>query len=143
MEHLRLFFIPMLLVFWVTACDQSADTTGVNQEELELLSKVDSIPLDTGRYRFDLISAKAGGQSLGEKVDVLIDGKSIKIIYDGTGERLPFKKRELIDQGIILQHKSGNWIIGKDVRDKLLNEIGDCTGGPRIIDLKNKQFIIC
>ena len=54
-----------------------------------------------------------------------------------------FKQGDIIDKGIILKHKSGEWIIGKSRKDINANEIGGCSDGPREIDFKRKRFWTC
>ncbi len=96
-----------------------------------------------GKYVYDMAFAEYQGQSMGEKVSVIIDGNSIKIIYEGGGNLTSAKKGEIFDEGIIMKHKSGDWIIGKKKTDVDLDEIGGCTGGPAIIDFKNKKYWTC
>lgn len=48
------------------------------------------------------------------------------------------KEGDLIDRGIILQHKSGKWIIGQTLQDKNAKEIG--AAGPPILDFRKKQY---
>lgn len=109
----------------------SSDSQGVNE-----------IPLD-GRYRFDIAFAEWQGKSMGEKVTVVIYGDSIKIVYEGDGKLTLIGKGDVIDEGIIMMHKSGNWIIGKDRSQVELDEVGGCTGGPAIIDFKSKKYWTC
>lgn len=45
---------------------------------------------------------------------------------------------DTIDQGIILKHKSGKWIVGKTKKDKEAEDIG--IEGPAILDFINKQY---
>lgn len=99
--------------------------------------------LSNGTYRFDLAFAEWQGKSMGEKVTVIINRDSIKVIYEGDGNLTLAKKGEIMDEGIIMKHKSGEWIIGKDDSDKNIDEIGGCTGGPAIIDFRNKKYWIC
>ena len=79
---------------------------------------------------------------MGEKVTVVIQGDSVKVIYAGDG-KITAEKGEVLDEGIILKHKSGDWIIARGREDVNLEEIGGCTGGPSIIDFKNKKFWMC
>ena len=99
--------------------------------------------LSNGTYRFALAFAEWQGKSMGEKVTVIINRDSIKVIYEGDGHLTLTKKGEIMDEGMIMKHKSGEWIIGKDDSDKNIDEIGGCTGGPAIIDFKNKKYWIC
>lgn len=109
----------------------SSDSRGVNE-----------IPLD-GTYRFDIAFAEWQGKSMGEKVTVVINGDSIKIVYEGDGKLTLVGKGDVMDEGIIMMHKSGNWIIGKDKSQVELDEVGGCTGGPAIIDFKSKKYWTC
>jgi hypothetical protein len=102
--------------------------------------------LPNGTYRFDVAFAEWGGKSMGEKVTVVINGNSIQIFYEGDGAITGFTKGEkgqLWEEGIIMKHKSGVWIIGQKPSDTQLDEVGGCTGGPAIIDFKNKKYWIC
>jgi len=99
--------------------------------------------LPNGKYTFDIAFAEWEGKSLGEKVTIIINNSSIKVIYEGGGRLSQTKKGELIDQGTIMKHKTGVWIIGKKKSDTQLDEIGGCTGGPSIIDFKNKKYWMC
>lgn len=96
-----------------------------------------------GKYRFDIAFAEWEGKSMGEKVTVVINDKSIKIIYEGDGQLTQTKKGDIIDEGKIMKHKTGVWIIGKHPSDTQLDEIGGCTGGPAIIDFKDKKYWMC
>jgi hypothetical protein len=48
------------------------------------------------------------------------------------------KEGDIVDQGIILKHKSGKWIIGKTRKDVNAKQIG--VDGPPILDFKKKQY---
>lgn len=96
-----------------------------------------------GKYRFDIAFAEWQGKSMGEKVTVIINGHSIKVIYEGDGKLTLTKKGEILDQGEIIKHKSGDWIISSNPSDKDLEEVGACTGGPAIIDFKNRKYWMC
>ncbi len=105
-------------------------------------SKSDNIPTD-GKYRYDVAFAEWGGKSMGEKVTVIIKGGTIKIIYEGDGQMILKEKGEIIDEGKILKHKSGVWIIGTDEKDVNTEEVGGCSDGPRIIDFEKMKFWMC
>ncbi len=104
--------------------------------------KTSEIP-PNGTYRFDMAFAEFQGQSMGEKVTVVINGESIRIIYEGDGQLSQIKKGAIINEGKIMKHKTGVWIIGKNAADAQLDEIGGCTDGPAIIDFKNKKYWMC
>lgn len=96
-----------------------------------------------GRYRFEIAFDEWEGKSMGEKVTVVIDGHQVKVIYEGDGQLTLIKKGEIIDQGTIMKHKSGVWIIGNAISDIALDEVGGCSDGPSIIDFKNKKYWMC
>ncbi len=77
---------------------------------------------------------------MGAKVEVQIKGDSVFI---RNHQGLSGKKGELIDSGILVQHKNGDWIVAHSPDDKFEDEIGGCSDGPAIIDLKNKKFWLC
>ena len=101
----------------------------------------ESVPAD-GTYRFDMSFAEKKGQSMGEKVTLIIKGESIKVVYEGDGN-LKLVKGTVLEEGILLKHKSGLWIISHDKKDALLDQIGGCSGGPTVIDFKNKKYLTC
>jgi len=75
---------------------------------------------------------------------VIIDGEKIKVIFFGKGgAHSGLKNGDVIDEGIIMKHKSGSWIIGRKKSDVELDEVGGCTNGPREIDFENKIFWTC
>jgi len=100
------------------------------------------IPPD-GSYVFDIAFAEWDGKSMGEKVTIVIEGNYIQVIYEGNGNLTLTKAGEIIDEGQILKHTSGAWIITSNNTDIHLEEVGGCTDGPRIIDFKNKKFWMC
>jgi len=54
-------------------------------------------------------------------------------------ERRTFTKEgDIIDQGILLKHSSGKWIVGKSKKDISAKQIG--VEGPAIIDFKEKKY---
>lgn len=118
-------------------------------DSLILWKELSSINHDTneippnGTYQFDIAFAEWQGKSMGEKVTVIINDKSIKVIYEGDGKLTQMKKGDIIDEGKIMKHKTGVWIIGKHPSDIELDEISGCTGGPAIIDFKYKKYWFC
>ena len=71
---------------------------------------------------------------------VIIKGDSIKIYATKElSERITHtKENDLIEEGIILKHKSGKWIIGKSKNDKDAEEVGG--EGPPIINFTKKEY---
>lgn len=117
--------------------DQKDFQTSVESEKADS----NEIPPD-GKYRYDIAFAEWEGKSMGEKVTVIIQGDSIKIVYEGDGQLTQTKKGDIIDQGLIIKHKSGAWIIGTQ-SDTDVDVYGGCSGGPAIIDFKNKKYWMC
>ena len=96
-----------------------------------------------GTYEYKIAFAESPNMR-NNKADckVIINGNKIKVIYIGNNLS-GTKKGDIIDEGLILKHKSGKWIIGRKEADKELDEIGGCTDGPREIDFENKTFWMC
>ena len=107
----------------------------------QLDSDKNEIP-SNGTYQFDVAFAEWQGKSLGVKLTIIIKGDSAKVVYESHGS-LTAEIGEVIDEGIIMKHKSGQWIIGTDPKDKEIEEVGGCTGGPAIINFKEKKYWMC
>ncbi|MBS0646421.1 MAG: hypothetical protein JSR97_07490 [Verrucomicrobia bacterium] len=95
-----------------------------------------------GTYTYSIAFAEWQGKSLGATCTVIIKGDSITVIHNGKGN-LTGKKGDIIDAGIIMKHKSGKWIIGHNAKDKIADDIGGCSDGPRVIDFKRKKVWSC
>ena len=39
--------------------------------------------------------------------------------------------------------ESEQWIIGRKEEDRSLRDVGGCSGGPRVIDLRNRVYWTC
>ena len=126
----------------------SQTKTGVDVPETSTQQKQDirsnEIPPD-GKYLFDLKSAELTDEvSKSEKVSVIIKGNTIRVIYEGDGTgMITAEKGTVFEDGIIMKHKSGVWIIGTNQSDVQLDEICSCCDGPNIIDFKNKIYWTC
>lgn len=107
----------------------------------EIDSLTDSIP-PSGVYEYDMAYAEHMGQSLGVKLTIDILGDSIRVIYNGVGS-ISAKIGTVLDEGILMRHKSGVWIVGHKPEDANTDEYGGCSDGPMIIDFKNKRFWMC
>ena len=118
-------------------------TVEIGTETIDQINRAaDTIPPD-GTYRYDIAFAEWDGKTMNEKVTVEIKGDSVKVIYEGDGQLSGVKKGEVLDEGILKKHKSGQWIITHIESDVEIDEIGGCTGGPAIIDLEGKKFWMC
>jgi hypothetical protein len=71
---------------------------------------------------------------------VVIKGYSIKIFATKElAERITLiKENDLIEEGIIVKHSSGKWIIGKSKNDKDAEGVGG--DGPSIIIFTKKEY---
>ena len=71
---------------------------------------------------------------------VVIKGDSITVYAtkELSERRTYTKEDDIIDQGIILKHKTGKWIIGNTKKDKKVGHVG--VDGPAIIDFKEKKY---
>jgi len=114
----------------------------INWVEVKQKEKQKGVPKD-GNYSYDIAFAEWGGKTMGEKVMIVIKGNYIKVIYEGGGKLSFAKKGDVLEQGWIIKHKTGSWIIGKQNSDINSEEIGGCSNGPTIIDFKNKKYWTC
>jgi len=96
-----------------------------------------------GTYTYQIAFAEWNGKSLGATCSVIIKGDSVKVIHNGT-KSLTGNKGDIIDQGILLKHKlTGKWIIAHDRKDVDAIEVGGCSDGPSVIDIKRRRFWTC
>lgn len=149
---IKQFILPALLISVIYGCksDTSAletknaveisqDSTLINNE------KVDSSTLITEdiilRQSFTLKFAEWEGDEMDASCDVVITGDSIKVFNDGS---IPGKIGKIMEEGIIRIHTtSGKTIISHHPKDVNSKEIGGCSDGPTVIDLKNKIIWFC
>lgn len=94
-----------------------------------------------GTYIYTIAFAEWNGKSNGADCIVKIKGDSIWIFR--KGENITGKKGDMLDEGIIVKHKSGQWIIAHKKKDRNAKQIGGCSDGPRVIDFKKKKFWMC
>ena len=71
---------------------------------------------------------------------VEIRGDSVLVMYVRDETHELHERGEVMDRGQLVKHKSVEWIITIKVSDSELEEVGGCTGGPAIIDFKNKKY---
>ena len=108
---------------------------------LFLFTRLTGQALSNGAYKFKVAFDEWEGKSLGASCMVKIKGDSIVVINNGT---LSGKKGEIIESGILRKHlKTGKWIITHHHSDVYAKAIGECSGGPMVIDLKNKIVWLC
>lgn len=97
----------------------------------------------SGRYKMDVAFDEWQGKSMGVEVAVIIKGTAIQVVYEGVGSLSLTEPGDVIDEGQIMKHKSGVWIIATSVSDTELDDVGGCSGGPAIVDFKNGKYWMC
>ena len=99
--------------------------------------------LKNGTYLFSIRDAEYDGHPIVAKCKVIIKGEKIKVIYTDSSLTL-IKFGEVFDEGILLWHKrTKQWIIGHSKKDINAKEVGDCSDGPRVIDLRKRELWNC
>jgi hypothetical protein len=88
--------------------------------------------------------AEWDGRSMGTICTIDIKGDSITVIWGDVDLLDPEEKEPYpMVQGILKKHKSGAWIISESAGDENAPEIGGCSDGPYVIELKNRKFWTC
>lgn len=143
--------ISILNLFLLLSCqnnkvenERASDISNHTPKERDDSLKSTSFEMkDQKSETYKIASAEWQGQSLGATCEVLIKGDSVYVFDDGSisGKK---SKGGLIDKGIIRRHiLTGNTIITHDRADVHAEEIGGCSDGPIIIDLKKKIVWLC
>ena len=101
--------------------------------------------LPNGTYRFEIAFAEWDGKTMGDEVIVILnDGHiTLKISENSNSLWMYAKPGDVIEEGTLRKHQSGQWIISNDEKDIYLEEIGGCTGGPTIIHFENQTIEMC
>jgi hypothetical protein len=101
--------------------------------------------LPNGTYRFEIAFAEWDGKTIGDEVIVILnDGNiTLKISENSNSLWMGAKPGDVIEEGTLRKHQSGQWIITNDEKDIYLEEIGGCTGGPTIIHFENQTIEMC
>ena len=96
-----------------------------------------------GKETYTIVWDEWGPGVLESSCIVIIKGDSITVLHDGN-KGMTGEKGDVLDKGKIMKHKmSGEWIIGQSPDDVNAEEVGGCTGGPTVIEFKNKIFHGC
>ncbi len=99
--------------------------------------------LKNGTYKFSIRDAEYVSHPIVAKCKVIIKRDKIKVIYIDSSLTL-IKYGDIFDEGILMWHKkTKQWIIGHSKQDKNAKEVGGCSDGPRVIDLKKKEIWNC
>lgn len=119
------------------AATQNADSLGKNK------GQAGQLPYTDGVFRFEISYAGYLGKSFGDSVDLEIKSDSLRVIFRGESEVTTYKNGDLIEEGRLILHKSGQWIIGNAPSDAQVEEIGGCSGGPAIVDFIARKYKSC
>ncbi|MBW7871310.1 MAG: SH3 domain-containing protein [Flavobacteriia bacterium] len=96
-----------------------------------------------GKYTYSVYIAEFGFVTE-NAASVIIDNDKIKIISIRDDiQGMSYKKGDIIEEGTIMLHKSGVWIIALHKNDVYSEEVGGCSDGPTVIDFNKKQVIVC
>ena len=105
-------------------------------------SESDDPLLPSGDYVF--MHKFAEGEQVrfpGSPVTVRIDGRHIVVINNESTSVFPVG---VIDQGTLMWHAaSRQWIIGTEADDADAAQVGGCSDGPLVVDLKRRIFWTC
>lgn len=70
-----------------------------------------------------------------------ISGRRIKLVNRQQSDVFP---KGVIAEGILLWHaESTQWIIGQNDAAQYAKEVGGCTDGPEVVDLKQRVYWTC
>lgn len=99
-----------------------------------------ALPIEPGHYKFAHRYAEDPGfRSI--TVDVRISGRHIIVINNDNTDVFP---HGVIAEGTLMWHDaSSQWIIGDTPKDAQLSDVGGCSDGPEVVDLKNNVFWTC
>lgn len=149
---LKQFPIAVLITCIIYGCSNDASDietkTEVENSQDSILTKNEKVESTTlvnkdlnVRQSFTLKFAEWEGDETDVSCDVVIIGDSIKVYNDGS---IPGKIGKIMEEGIIRIHtSSGKTIISHDSKDVNSKEIGGCSDGPTVIDLKKKIIWFC
>ena len=97
------------------------------------------LPIQAGRYTFQHKMSEQPNIT-NAPVKVAIKGRYV-VVTSESGGVFP---KGVIEEGTLMWHaKSRQWIIGHNASDRYAEEVGGCSDGPLVIDLKNKIFWSC
>ncbi len=100
---------------------------------------------ENGTYIYEVAFAEWDVKTMGDEIMVVLkDGHiTLKVSENSNSLWMGAIPGDLIEEGILGKHHSGQWIISNDEKNIYLEEIGGCTGGPTIINFENKTIELC
>ena len=98
------------------------------------------LPLLSGQYVFQHRFAEHPNLP-SIRLTAKIDGNKITLINQDRFDVFP---QGVIKQGTLAWHApSGQWMIVEQAQDVHALEVGGCSDGPEVVDLKNKVYWTC
>lgn len=100
---------------------------------------------ENGTYIYEVAFAEWDVKTMGDEIMVVLkDGHiTLKVSENSNSLWMGAIPGDLIEEGTLGKHHSGQWIISNDEKNIYLEEIGGCTGGPTIINFENKTIELC
>ncbi len=100
---------------------------------------------ENGTYIYEVAFAEWDGKTMGDEIIVVLkDGHiTLKVSENSNAVWMGSNPGDIIEDGTLRKHQSGQWIISNDEKDVYLDEIGGCTGGPTIISFENRTVELC
>jgi hypothetical protein len=99
-----------------------------------------AVPLSTGQYTFQHRYAEHPDMPSVLMV-ARIDGTHITLVNNTPSSAFP---KGVVAEGVLMWHAaSKQWIIGQQPSDGRAKEVGGCSDGPEVVDLKNKVYWTC
>jgi hypothetical protein len=75
------------------------------------------------------------------ELSVRIDGSHIVVVNAETSDVFP---KGILAEGTLMWHEaSGKWIIGDSQEDRFAKDVGGCSDGPEVVDLRKKIYWTC
>ncbi len=98
-----------------------------------------------GTYIYEVAFSEWDGKTMGEEIIVVLkDGHiTLKVSENSNAVWMGLNPCDIIEEGTLRKHQSGQWMISNDEKDVYLDEIGGCTGGPTIINFENQSIELC
>ena len=108
----------------------------------EIAAQYKSPPLKDGEYIFEHKFAEAEQHSIKSiQLIVKIKGNHIVVVNHDRYDVFP---EGILEEGELMLHpKSSQWIITNSSSDIEADDVGGCSDGPTVIDLKNRIYWTC
>ena len=103
-----------------------------------------AVPVN-GTYIYEVAFSEWDGKTMGEEIIVVLkDGHiTLKVSENSNAVWMGLNPCDIIEEGTLRKHQSGQWMISNDEKDVYLDEIGGCTGGTTIINFENQSIELC